>query len=267
MLVNLKILFSNMSQKSFFDQIGRESTPVFAQKLFEEGKTRIDFHWHERPQFIYSDNGAVEVITKEKRWLVPPSQGVWIPAQIDHAISAHKSLKISVLYPDQQRVEKLPDCCQVYVVSPLLKELISKIISLETTEKDDFYRRLEEIICLELGTLEPMDLGLQMPQDRRANRLANFVYENPEDNSPLVDLAKNFGASKRTMVRLFINETGLTFSKWRQRKKILTAIHLMGAGVSVSEASYSLGYKSPSAFTAMFRREMGKTPSEFLIKN
>ena len=52
-----------------------------------------------------------------------------------------------------------------------------------------------------------------------------------------------------------------------QRKKILTAIHLMGAGVSVSEASYSLGYKSPSAFTAMFRREMGKTPSEFLIKN
>ena len=35
-------------------------------------------------------------------------------------------------------------------------------------------------------------------------------------------------------------------------------------GSSVTKVAMDLGYESPSAFTAMFRRVMGKTPRHYL---
>jgi AraC-like DNA-binding protein len=71
------------------------------------------------------------------------------------------------------------------------------------------------------------------------------------------------GASVRTLARLFLRDTGMTFIEWRSRLRILNAIERLGSGRPVTEIAYDLGYASPSAFVAMFRKTMGVAPTQY----
>ena len=55
----------------------------------------------------------------------------------------------------------------------------------------------------------------------------------------------------------------MTFAKWRERLRLLHALRLLAAGEAVTNVALDLGYGSPSAFIAMFRRAFGTTPSRY----
>jgi len=71
------------------------------------------------------------------------------------------------------------------------------------------------------------------------------------------------GASKRTIERIFQKETGMSFGKWRQQLRIMQALRLLAAGEKVSHVALEAGYSTPGAFTAMFRKLLGKTPGRY----
>ncbi len=56
----------------------------------------------------------------------------------------------------------------------------------------------------------------------------------------------------------------MTFGAWRQRLRLLTAIARLADGRPVTAIAYDLGYESPSAFVAMFRRELGTPPVRYM---
>ena len=64
--------------------------------------------------------------------------------------------------------------------------------------------------------------------------------------------------------RLFVKETGLTFGAWRQQARLLKALEWLAAGRPVTAIALDLGYESPSAFIAMFRRAFGVPPGRYL---
>jgi AraC-like DNA-binding protein len=66
------------------------------------------------------------------------------------------------------------------------------------------------------------------------------------------------------MQRLFTEETGMAFSKWRQRLCLITAMQRLAAGQSVTSAALDAGYSTTSAFISMFRKELGTTPGRYL---
>ena len=76
-------------------------------------------------------------------------------------------------------------------------------------------------------------------------------------------LVRGTGASVRTIERLFVQETGLTFGRWLQRIKTLHALERLAAGDSVTAAGLSVGYSSTSSFIAMFKRVLGTTPGSY----
>lgn len=55
----------------------------------------------------------------------------------------------------------------------------------------------------------------------------------------------------------------MSFSKWRQQARLLSGIRMLAEGVPISTVAMDLGYESPSAFSAMFRRALGVAPSEY----
>jgi AraC-like DNA-binding protein len=55
----------------------------------------------------------------------------------------------------------------------------------------------------------------------------------------------------------------LSFGDWRSRARLLTALPRLAAGEKVTSIALDLGYDSPSAFTSMFKRALGKTPSAY----
>jgi AraC-like DNA-binding protein len=56
----------------------------------------------------------------------------------------------------------------------------------------------------------------------------------------------------------------MTFRKWRQQWRLLRSVERLAAGEKVASAALEAGYRSASAFIAMFRRELGMTPKRYL---
>jgi AraC-like DNA-binding protein len=55
----------------------------------------------------------------------------------------------------------------------------------------------------------------------------------------------------------------LSFRAWRQQVRLLGALERLAAGQAVTTVAWELGYESPSAFGAMFRRALGTTPGRY----
>jgi AraC-like DNA-binding protein len=106
-------------------------------------------------------------------------------------------------------------------------------------------------------------LQLPAPRESRALHVAEILLDDPCDRRPLEVLCKAAGASKRTIERAFRADTGLTFGKWRQQLSLLHAIRLLAAGNDVTRVALDVGYSTPSAFIAMFRRALGTTPGDY----
>ena len=64
----------------------------------------------------------------------------------------------------------------------------------------------------------------------------------------LGELCRVIGASKRSVERLFQQEIGMTFRKWRQQLRLMQAMRLLAEGAKVTHAALESGYRTPSAF-------------------
>ncbi len=56
---------------------------------------------------------------------------------------------------------------------------------------------------------------------------------------------------------------GFHFTEWRQRARLMRALELLSADISVTTVAFELGYETVSAFIALFRRHFGVTPGRY----
>jgi AraC-like DNA-binding protein len=89
------------------------------------------------------------------------------------------------------------------------------------------------------------------------------LLQDPTATLGLGELARQVGASSRTLQRVFLDEAGIGFSEWRQRARLTHAAGLLESVRPITEVSLAVGYTSHSAFTAAFRRAFGRTPAAF----
>jgi AraC-like DNA-binding protein len=126
--------------------------------------------------------------------------------------------------------------------------------------------RVMRLIFDELRGLPVLPLYLQMPSDPRLLRICKTLQQELDDPSTLIDWARRLAVDVKTVQRLFVKETGMTFGQWRQQARLLRALELLATGERVIDVALSLGYESPSAFATMFRRQFGQTPSQFFAQ-
>jgi AraC-like DNA-binding protein len=104
---------------------------------------------------------------------------------------------------------------------------------------------------------------LPRPTDPRARCIVGALDADPGDRRPLAAWARSAGASTRTLARLFRRETGLGFRAWRQQLRLLRGLERLAAGDAVTRVAVDVGYDSPSAFVAAFRRALGTSPGRY----
>jgi AraC-like DNA-binding protein len=221
----------------------------------------IHKHSHDWHQLIYASRGVMTVNTTTGSWVVPSRRAVWVPAGMEHEVELSASTAVRTLYLKKGLSDLLPDDCCVINVSPLLRELILR--------------------ATEIG-LSPNPTGAQhlidwagsipRPADVRSNCRCRLIRgrcglrnwcASPADNRPLDVLVRSIGASKRTVERLFLAETEMTFGRWRQQLRMLHALRLLAAGESVTFAALEVGYDSTSAFISAFKNTVGTTPGRY----
>ena len=228
-------------------------------KAFTFAPGRSDWHG-----LIYASSGVMSVHTVEGSWIVPPHRAVWVPAGTERTIEVTAGLMMRSLYFTPRAAAPLPRQCCVLNVTPLLRELILHTVDVGLLNRTiPAHARLIGVLIDQLRALKTVPLQLPQPRDPRARRVAALLMEEPGTALPLAALARRAGASPRTIQRQFAAETTMTFARWRERRRLLEALRLLAAGQAVTSVAIELGYTSPSAFTAMFRRAFGTTPSRY----
>jgi AraC-like DNA-binding protein len=222
-------------------------------------------HSHPEDQLLFASSGVMTLHTKQGVWVVPPLRAVWIPADTPHSVAMSGPVSMRTLYFLPRVCRKFSEQCFVMNVSPLLRELILHACTFKRLNKRALAeRRIIEMIVDQLKTVNSIPLQLPHPTDTRAMRVVKALRADLGDRRDLGRLCKDCGASKRTIQRVFLEETKMNFGKWRQQLRLLHGLQLMASGEKVTAAALEAGYSSPSAFISMFRKQLGMTPMRYL---
>jgi AraC-like DNA-binding protein len=221
-------------------------------------------HAHEWDQLTYAASGLMRVHTNNASWVVPPHSAVWLPSGTIHVEEMHAPVSIRTLYLAPRIARALPRECRIVHISTLLRELILHVSRLGFLDRQDpRHARLLGVLLDELSSVADVPLQLPLPTDPRARRLCALLDHQPDDRAPIAKLARQAGASRRTIERLFLEETKMTVGEWRRRFRLLHAVRLLARGDQVTNAALDAGYASTSAFIAAFKRAFGTTPGRY----
>jgi AraC-like DNA-binding protein len=158
----------------------------------------------------------------------------------------------------------MPTETRAVSISPLLSELIKASVDIvHPVDPDSREARVMRLILDELAILPVLPLHLPQPADPRINSICSALQRDPGDGSTLADWSGRLSLDEKTIQRLFHKETGMTFGQWRQQARLLLALERIAVGEKIIDIAGELGYDSPSAFTTMFKKQFGKTPSQF----
>lgn len=216
--------------------------------------------WH---QLVYAARGVVTVHAAATRWVVPPHRALWVPAGYAVRIEATREVALRSLYLRETRRAPRLGGCRAIDVSPLLRELILHVVAQGALRRGDpAHVRLAGVLLDQLALLPAAPLELPEPRDPRARRAAERVRAAGR-RLDAARVARDAGASRRTLERLFVAETGLSFGRWIERATLLAALARLAAGEPVGAVAAACGYSTASAFGAMFRRALGTTPGRY----
>jgi AraC-like DNA-binding protein len=225
-------------------------------------------HAHRHGQILYAASGMMRAVTETGLWFLPPKRALWIPPGIVHDQIMLSPVKLRSVYIEPDVSAGFGDSCKIVEVSILLRELILALADqpIEYPQEGRNWH-IVALILHEIESARSLPLQVPWPMDRRLVTVCNAILEHPEQPHSVDYWADKVGASSRTLIRLFLKETGLTFRHWVQQVRLATALDRLENGQAIGAIARDLGYASPSAFSAMFRRVMGESPREFLIRD
>lgn len=221
------------------------------------------FEAHEHPvhQIAWAARGVIAVEIGDDRWVLPPTRALWIPAGLRHRTGTSDGAEMRGIYLE-------PDRCPVSFAAPtmlrvtrLLHELFDHLTTPATTPA---HRAHAETVIFDL--LDPVDvipIGAHPPTDPRARRVADALTHDPADPRTL---AADSATSPRTLARLFIADTGITFGHWRTQIRLAASLPLLATGLPIARIAGRVGYATPSAYVAAFRRAVGVSPGRYFAR-
>ena len=148
-----------------------------------------------------------------------------------------------------------------------------EVLSQEAVQGDASYRLFLEqaidLLCLHLvrahsafgASFPPFASGLARWQ---VKRVMEYMREHLGRSIGLSELAALVNLSRFHFCRAFRLTSGYTPHQWLTRERMARARRLLAdPSLSITEIALSIGYETPSAFAASFRRIVGMTPSHF----
>ncbi|WP_312687524.1 helix-turn-helix transcriptional regulator [Kosakonia sp.] len=241
--------------------------PAVARHLdFMEYAAEVPVHTHRKGQLIIALYGAVICRAENDIWIVPPDCAVWIPGGIPHSATATWNAHLNYLFIEPGAAA-LPEKCCTLAISPLITALVDRLTREGVDQPPDSHvTRLTRVTLDELVTMPQQKLSLPVSANPKIRAMADTLVSHPEDRSTFKTWAKRLALSERSLARLMLRETGLTFGRWRQQLHLIIALQELASGVSVQNVAAKLGYESVNAFITMFRKTMGSTPAHYFAE-
>lgn len=238
--------------------------PVYGRTESLPNRALTRRHSHPWVQLSYAISGVLEIQTSAGRFVAPPQRAVWIPAGMPHRVYSTPHTEMRSLYLDCSVTQWAAGHCHVLEVSNLLRELIRSFSELPVEYAEDGPDgRVAQVILDQLAAAPQVDLMLPLPVDPRLRQIYRSLNLHPEQQTTLGQWSDKLGVSEKTLSRLFLHDTCLSFRAWRQRLRLLSALPALEHGERVTDVALASGYESTSAFINAFRQQFDATPGEF----
>jgi AraC-like DNA-binding protein len=254
---------NSTSQLPFDTDAGRHM-PVTGIHLEYQADEETPLHELEVCQLIHSALGVVVVSMSSAKWIVPPNRAVWMPAKVAYSIRAVSAVALRILYIHSHISLEMPSRCMVVAIGPLLRELILAAtrvtLPYQTASRDG---HLVQLLLDEIVELKPVPLSLPLPNDPRLKVIESVISRFPADQSTERQWARQLRVDPKTIHRLFVRDTGMSFGRWRQQARLMRALELLATGKPILDVAVAVGYRSPTAFSTMFQRHLGCAPSAY----
>ncbi len=240
-----------------------KQSAVFVQMENERGSSASPFWTHQEGLLLLTLTGLLVASSDNGLQVAPAGFAVWFPPFYTRDLrrrGLYRGLSISV---NEAACRGLPTrACAVQIKGLLKKTALTAADRTRaiSEQPSPCIEALQEEICRD--TVE--GLSLLFPQDPRLKRVAQSLIANPADNRLLEDWASLGATSKRTLSRRFVTETGLTFTAWRQRLRLLQSMEMLVEHVPMKTISLALGFCSASNYISIFRQVFSETPAQYL---
>lgn len=205
-----------------------------------------------------------------------------IPAGTEGGIDCSEPLDTSHLYLPDTRLQASAEALGCETAPELLLCIgapdapAASILSLlaENAGAADAYSRLfsdqcTDLLCIQLIRAHSTVRKTPAPRRRglapwQVHRVKEYARARLDQAVSLDELAAQTGLSRFHFCTAFRLATGRTPCDWLAGLRVQTAAALLDERrMSITEIALQVGYGTPSAFSARFRRETGLTPTEF----
>ncbi|MEY2340814.1 helix-turn-helix transcriptional regulator [Acidithiobacillus sp. IBUN Pt1247-S3] len=221
-------------------------------------------HRHDVGQFILVRRGILYGHVERSNWVLKPGMAAWVPAGLVHWGSGSKGMELAALYltTAESRHFSLP--AGPLLSTPLMVALCERLMD-QGWVQDHPQRRqtMTAMLIEEIAEAQPASLVLPLPMDARLQRLTNTLMAAPRT---LGEWGRQVGASERTLMRLFLRDTGLSFHQWYDRFLLIEAVRNLDEGFGNARIAERLGFASADSFGHWFRRVTGGSPSTYLME-
>ena len=240
-------------------------TPVLAyafKRQTDEGWTPE--HSHQRGQLVALTHGLLIVETESQRWMFPSGRCAWTPPNCQHAARSVGGAAGAMVDLSPEMCRGLPKTPCVFNSSELLFAIVHRMVDWDLRQPlNPAKKHLITTLRDEIRHPDQQLLGLTIPREERLARVADALLSDVADDRTLDAWAHVAGMARRTLMRAFSAQTGMSFGRWRQQARLFAALEMLAQSKSVTEVAIAVGYDSVSAFIEMFRTMLGATPQAY----
>lgn len=222
-------------------------------------------HSHARGQLLAFTTGLLVIEAGTTRWMFPSPRCIWIPPDFEHRARSVGGAAGSMLLLSPQLCRGLATRPCMFSSSQLLFAIMERMLGWDLWQPLNVgQKRLLAVLRDELRKPDQQSLHLPTPKEERLANVTRAMLQDLADDRTLEAWARYAGMARRTFMRAFSADVGMTFGRWRQQARLFSALEMLVQGKSVTEAAIAVGYDSVSAFVEMFRAMMGNTPQKYL---
>lgn len=282
-----------------FEEIGRvlDTPPALAPGIMR-GDTRLTQRWKHGALHDYLPGMAGHVIMAyygEAREILWRSDGqrftartrpgtiTLIPDRHDGQWDIAGSIEVSHVYLTQQRLQ---DCADVLTggkalelvgrvgfedpVAARILDLLSREAATDDPSARMFIEQAIDLLCTQIVRGHSSFSTLPSPAPQRGlaswqvRKVANYMLEHLDADIGLDELAAILGLSRFHFCTAFRLATGHTPHEWLVQRRMQRARELLADPMfRITDIALAVGYGTPSAFSAAFRKVTGVTPTQF----
>ncbi|MCC9155221.1 helix-turn-helix domain-containing protein [Streptomyces parvulus] len=211
-----------------------------------------DTHQHDEPHLIHVVTGSALLIADGEEWRLGRQESVWLAPRVPHALRIEPggmALGPTLTPSDlpRRRVQPLG-------VVPAITEVLTTALGAApgtTAEVRPFRQALGRVLR---GISRPY-FPVVLPTHPAVRALAREALR--AHAVTLEELAARHRMSPRQVQRVFLDETGLPFTRWRSRARMNAAVeHILGGG-ELTAAARAAGYATRAGLLRALSRESG----------